>query len=148
MMPIPKQYCLGIGIMCHYCGGVKSMGLDRVDNARGYTMDNVVPVCTVCNLMKKDMPPEEFVRASWAIVAKAAEDGVQARHAGGHRRIDDRRYETSLLPPCLVADVLRSPMARPRWRCVALLPRVHAQDCLLEERPLLTQTAACGMVDK
>ena len=46
----------------HYCGGVKSMGLDRVDNARGYTTDNVVPACTVCNLMKKDMPPEEFVK--------------------------------------------------------------------------------------
>ena len=28
--------------------------------------------------MKKDMPPEEFVRASWAIVAKAAEDGVHS----------------------------------------------------------------------
>ena len=64
---------------CHYCGGVKSMGLDRVDNARGYTMDNVVPACTVCNLMKKDMPPEEFVRASWAIVTKAPQRTAFAR---------------------------------------------------------------------
>ena len=33
---------------CHYCGGVRSIGLDRVVNARGYTADNVVPACTTC----------------------------------------------------------------------------------------------------
>jgi hypothetical protein len=64
---------------CHYCGGVKSMGLDRVDNARGYTTDNVVPACTTCNLMKKNMPAEDLVRACWAIVTKAAEEGVARR---------------------------------------------------------------------
>lgn len=37
---------------CHYCGGAlppKSYGLDRIDNARGYDIDNVVPCCTMCN---------------------------------------------------------------------------------------------------
>lgn len=60
---------------CHYCGASpgKSMrsrsdhseylynGLDRVDSTKGYTEDNVVPCCAVCNQMKTDMPVGEFL---------------------------------------------------------------------------------------
>jgi hypothetical protein len=35
-------------------------GLDRVDNSRGYEIDNVVPCCWDCNRMKGDMSREEF----------------------------------------------------------------------------------------
>jgi hypothetical protein len=40
---------------CFYCGGKVSLvatGLDRVDNTKGYTMQNVVPCCKVCNMVK------------------------------------------------------------------------------------------------
>ena len=36
-------------------------GIDRVDNTRGYTLDNVVPCCFKCNRAKDTMTKEEFL---------------------------------------------------------------------------------------
>lgn len=36
-------------------------GIDRVDNSRGYEIDNVVPCCFVCNRAKATLGQEEFV---------------------------------------------------------------------------------------
>lgn len=42
---------------CHYgCGNTISgsgIGLDRVDNSKGYVFENVVPCCGVCNVIKE-----------------------------------------------------------------------------------------------
>jgi hypothetical protein len=40
---------------CHYCGTCQENGngIDRVDNTKGYTMDNVVPCCSLCNIRIK-----------------------------------------------------------------------------------------------
>jgi len=42
---------------CHYCGsvpmGIITMGIDRQNNSIGYTKDNCVPCCTMCNMMKR-----------------------------------------------------------------------------------------------
>jgi 5-methylcytosine-specific restriction endonuclease McrA len=58
---------------CHYCGvppsNIKStaagdyvyQGLDRVDNNRGYVLDNLVPCCTKCNLSKGTRTLERFL---------------------------------------------------------------------------------------
>ena len=35
-------------------------GIDRLDNSLGYTLDNCVPCCTKCNMMKKTMSYTEF----------------------------------------------------------------------------------------
>jgi len=59
---------------CHYCGAKPNNknikkgcngdyiynGLDRVDNDKGYTMDNVVPCCRNCNRAKYKMTLQEF----------------------------------------------------------------------------------------
>lgn len=59
---------------CHYCGAKPLQvsggsgfhgnyvynGLDRVDNAKGYTIDNVVPCCKACNFAKGARTLEEF----------------------------------------------------------------------------------------
>lgn len=40
---------------CDYCGGPlpeTQIGLDRVDNQKGYELGNVVPCCTKCNFIK------------------------------------------------------------------------------------------------
>ncbi len=39
-------------------------GLDRVDNAIGYTATNVVPCCKVCNMMKGSFDKDEFLLQS------------------------------------------------------------------------------------
>lgn len=58
---------------CHYCGKPPSQiarskrpepfvynGLDRLDSALGYSLENVVPSCKQCNYAKLTYTPEEF----------------------------------------------------------------------------------------
>lgn len=59
---------------CYYCGQepfalamtktsngyFKYNGIDRKDSSMGYTIDNCVPCCKFCNVMKMDYPLEEF----------------------------------------------------------------------------------------
>lgn len=59
---------------CHYCGVIESdtfsrrvkkyqikhNGMDRIDNAKGYEIDNIVPCCKVCNFAKHTMAQNEF----------------------------------------------------------------------------------------
>ena len=75
---------------CNYCGGqpgnvkktkssigagMKYSGIDRVDSARGYTKDNVVPACKACNFAKSDMTLDEFVVWAKRLGAMAAQWG-------------------------------------------------------------------------
>ena len=47
---------------CQYCGDKKlRMGLDRIDNSKGHTQDNVVPACIRCNYFRRDMPYEAWL---------------------------------------------------------------------------------------
>jgi hypothetical protein len=61
---------------CHYCGKVGasstkarprsngayvSNGIDRVNSDLGYTIDNCVPCCPVCNRMKLDLTYSNFL---------------------------------------------------------------------------------------
>jgi len=47
---------------CIYCGdSISTIGLDRVDNERGYEPDNVVPCCTGCNYSKRDGTTESYI---------------------------------------------------------------------------------------
>lgn len=56
---------------CHYCGEVISkVGFDRVDNAKGYTEDNVVPCCPPCNLMKRSHTYADFIQRAKLIAKK------------------------------------------------------------------------------
>lgn len=57
---------------CYYCNAEPREGqytftyngIDRVDNTKGYTPDNVVACCKTCNNAKKNMSVEEFL--NWA----------------------------------------------------------------------------------
>lgn len=41
-------------------GKFYASGIDRMCNEKGYTMDNIVPCCTKCNMMKKTLSCDEF----------------------------------------------------------------------------------------
>jgi len=57
-----EQLCALVSQPCSYCGKLKEInGIDRVDNMRGYVLDNVVPCCTTCNTMKMGLSLPEFV---------------------------------------------------------------------------------------
>lgn len=62
---------------CYYCGAKPNNksyhfqagaingsyiynGLDRVDNTKGYTINNVVPCCKICNMAKNNLTLQEF----------------------------------------------------------------------------------------
>ena len=45
-------------------------GLDRVDNTKGYTMDNIVPCCKICNQAKGKLTLQEFQEWIRRIYAK------------------------------------------------------------------------------
>ena len=49
---------------CVYCGHPaleKRNGIDRMDNAKGYIMGNIVSCCFKCNQMKGKLTVEEFL---------------------------------------------------------------------------------------
>lgn len=50
---------------CHYCGyrydGEVLNGIDRVNNNEGYSKDNCVSCCTMCNMMKRVLSREDFL---------------------------------------------------------------------------------------
>jgi hypothetical protein len=84
---------------CHYCGQTPSQqfyyqpggkydktkkpylwnGLDRVDSNKHYSLDNVVPCCSVCNRAKMAMSQEEFL--IWVERVYRFQHKVEASHA-------------------------------------------------------------------
>jgi len=55
----PNQSCLSKNPQCN--GDYIHNGIDRVDNTKGYTIDNVVPCCGICNMAKGKQTQEEFL---------------------------------------------------------------------------------------
>ena len=41
---------------CSYCGNTHKMTIDRIDNSKGHTRNNVLPACLRCNLIRGCMP--------------------------------------------------------------------------------------------
>lgn len=46
---------------CYYCNTEPLVGIDRIDSSKGYTIDNVVPCCGTCNIMKNAFSQETFL---------------------------------------------------------------------------------------
>lgn len=71
---------------CAYCGAIPSRmdrlprrfgyfqhgGIDRIDNAKGYVLGNVVPCCGQCNTAKSDLTADEFYRRCAAVAARGS----------------------------------------------------------------------------
>ena len=51
-------------VPCHYCGAeVANIGVDRIDNSKGYFDGNVISACSSCNFAKSSLTLYEFI--SW-----------------------------------------------------------------------------------
>jgi hypothetical protein len=47
---------------CTYCGDeVETIGVDRMDSSKGYTVENTTPCCRTCNTIKMALTTEEFM---------------------------------------------------------------------------------------
>lgn len=46
---------------CYYCSIEHSNGIDRIDSTKGYIVNNCVPCCKVCNLMKNKFSLDLFL---------------------------------------------------------------------------------------
>ena len=58
-----EEFALIVSEPCIYCGEEKKrIGIDRIDNSIGYTKENSAPCCATCNMMKKIMSVEEFLK--------------------------------------------------------------------------------------
>ena len=50
-------------VNCHYCGDeIQGVGIDRVNSNLGYSEDNCVPCCQICNEMKLDYPLSDWLK--------------------------------------------------------------------------------------
>lgn len=57
-------------IPCSYCGSeINTAGIDRLDSSLGYEIDNCVPCCTKCNMMKQAHSPSDFLSHIQKIIA-------------------------------------------------------------------------------
>lgn len=85
-----KAYCELIALPCHYCelpNNVEmSIGLDRLDNEKGYVKNNVVSCCRECNVVRgRRFAPDEMMLIGAVIrkiKLKRAKDGVQVDSRG------------------------------------------------------------------
>lgn len=46
---------------CYYCGREVYVGVDRLDSDKGYTLENCVPCCSVCNRIKNVFSERDFL---------------------------------------------------------------------------------------
>ncbi len=57
-----EQYGTLLFRPCNYCGRDGCRGLDRVDSSLGYSLDNCVPCCVWCNMMKGRKTSDQFLK--------------------------------------------------------------------------------------
>ena len=96
---------------CDYCGAGPSQrafstskmagdyvhgGIDRVDNEKGYTADNVVPCCSACNFMKRTMTLEKF-KEQVAAIYRHLHLAFECRYC---HKLFRRISEDALCPDC------------------------------------------------
>lgn len=81
MMLTYEQFCEIINKPCYYCDhNVENEvnGVDRFDNTKGYTIENCVPCCEMCNIMKSAHTFEEFVAQCRIIAANFPENNTSS----------------------------------------------------------------------
>jgi hypothetical protein len=56
---------------CTYCGHrIATVGIDRVDSSKGYTLKNAVAACKFCNQGKSDLTREQWFELCRSVVLR------------------------------------------------------------------------------
>jgi hypothetical protein len=70
-----EEYCRLRERPCHYCHRNITVhnlsGMDRIDNSKGYSLDNVVACCSECNQARSNIPQAEFIHACILVSQRA-----------------------------------------------------------------------------
>ena len=70
-VPIPCFYCQeGVLLVYRDVRHPKQWTLERIDNARGHVVDNVVVACLACNVRRRTMYHERYVMTKQMVVQK------------------------------------------------------------------------------
>lgn len=89
---------------CSYCGEhTIRMTVDRIDNSKGHTKDNLVPACIRCNYMRRNAPYEAWKHLAPAL-KEARELGLFGEWIGdmpNHRMVDVRASKRG---PCAESE--------------------------------------------
>jgi hypothetical protein len=40
---------------CSYCNATENIGADRIDNSKGHVVENIIPCCYVCNVVRSNL---------------------------------------------------------------------------------------------
>lgn len=73
---IGPQQGLGPYRKTRFNGDYLHNGIDRVDNNLGYTEDNIVPCCRLCNMSKRTMTQDDFIDWSNRLFTNLVSKGV------------------------------------------------------------------------
>lgn len=79
-----EEYYKIISNVCFYCSfSLNDYGLamDRIDNSKGYTIDNVVPCCTECNIARND----NFSHTEMLLIGKVIKKIKENRNAENNK---------------------------------------------------------------
>lgn len=50
------------GLYCYYCNDkIETIGIDRIVSSKGYILNNIVPCCSICNVMKLNHDKQFFI---------------------------------------------------------------------------------------
>ena len=83
---------------CYYCKEINKIGwngIDRLDNKKGYIESNVVPCCTMCNIMKSGFSKNIFLKFCKNIVNNyPCTDQFNNNELINHRTFADYKYST------------------------------------------------------
>lgn len=58
---------------CSYCNETKLLGADRIDNTKGHTIDNCIPSCVVCNVVRGNLFTVEEMKEIGKVISKLKE---------------------------------------------------------------------------
>lgn len=62
-----KEFRCVMSQPCWYCGATDKIGLDRVNNKKGYIPYNVISCCSNCNFLRGNLTIDEFLERVRAI---------------------------------------------------------------------------------